>query len=622
MKSDVRNFFDKIRERYCNSLFILFFLSFLLWIFAFRGFLFNKLALVGDARAYFEHFHFYLDNIGRGVFPMWETARASGVPIEFFLRRIGEFNPLFFLILTLNKIGLSFTSSYLIFLAFYYFLGMVGFYLLAKRVFGDSRPAFAAYLLLLFSSLGTRLFDSFIIGIFVPMIWFFYFLTAFTQSPKRHFLLGVTFTLMIIVTTYVPFYFLTVFGVFVICFSVIYFRNLREIFWEYLRFFKVNKLFSCFCILALLLSLIPGILFYQESARGEYVLPVRHAGSLMENSLGVRFQTIGGGGVVSPLVRKGLFSNLRQFQVGTFYIPVFAYLLLLFGGITPINKRLVLLGSWGFGIYLISLNNATPLYRFLYDHVFYFKYFRNFEFFLWVILLPIGVFFVAEQLRLFLNYQPRTKKEKYAVMALVFIIHLALAVFIYGQGDDLISSYLVVGLSLFFFMLYLAGTLHQNIPKLCILLFFFILILAQPMEVYKYLNNNAVKGGGPYRYKNINSYLLNFSLPDLIDESRTEISDYPFKQAPGIMYYGTKWYYLLYKNLNYNIFEEYIGQGFIIVYDRVVWANDDSPDINIKRIARVFAGNYNVAFVSDKKAIQNQALPPLNAILALYKSTF
>jgi len=371
------DYLKRIRERHILS--ILLFLSFLLWIFAFRGFLFNKLALISDARAYFEHFHYYLDNIGRGVFPMWEPVRAYGVPIEFFLRRIGEFNPLFFLILILNKSGFSFTSSYLTFLTFYYFLGMAGFYLLAKRLFGDTKAAFAAFLLLMFSSLGTRLFDSFIIGIFVPMVWFFYFLTAFTLNPKRYFFLGITFTLMIIVTTYVPFYFVTVFGVFIICFCCIYFRHLKEIFRKYFKFFKVNKIFSCVCISALLLSLIPGILFYQESARGEYVLPVRHAGSSMQNSLGVRLQTIGGGGVVSPLIRKGLFSNLRQYQVGTFYIPVFAYLLLLFGGITQINKRLVLLAAWGFGIYLISLNDATPFYHFLYDHIFYFKYFRNFE---------------------------------------------------------------------------------------------------------------------------------------------------------------------------------------------------------------------------------------------------
>jgi len=201
---------------------ILFFLSFFLWIFAFRGFLLNKLALVGDAQAYFEHFFFYLHNIGRGVFPLWEPSRSAGVPIEFFLRRIGEFNPFFLLILLLNKAGLSFMSSYLIFLAFYYFLGMTGFYFLAKRIFRQTPMAFAAYLLLMFSSLGTRLFDSFIVGIFVPGVWFFYFLTAFTENPRKHFMLGITFTLMIIVTTYVPFYFVTVF----FDFSYVFWRDL------------------------------------------------------------------------------------------------------------------------------------------------------------------------------------------------------------------------------------------------------------------------------------------------------------------------------------------------------------------------------------------------------------
>jgi len=393
---------------------ILFFLSFFLWIFAFRGFFLNKLALVGDAQAYFEHFFFYLNNIGRGVFPMWEPFRASGVPIEFFLRRIGEFNPFLFLILILNKAGLSFTFSYLLFLAFYYFLGMTGFYFLAKRIFRNTPMAFAAYLLLMFSSLGTRLFDSFIIGIFVPGVWFFYFLTAFTYDQKKLFLLGMTFSLMIIVTTYVPFYFLTVFLIFLMCFGVIYFGDLKGIFSRYFRFFKGNKIFSCLCILALLLSLLPGIMFYQESSRGEYILPVRHIYSLSENALTVEAQTAGGGGILVPAIIASIVSprlvsearpvsKLRGFQLTTFYVSVFVYLLLLVGLMTVVNKRLILFASLGLLVYLISLNDATPLYRFLYDHIFYFKYFRNFEFFLWVVLLPLGILFLVERTQSFGN---------------------------------------------------------------------------------------------------------------------------------------------------------------------------------------------------------------------------
>ena len=59
-------------------------------VFCFARFLFGKLALQGDARNYYEHFKFFLDNMRHGVYPMWESTRQFGVPAEFFMRRIGE----------------------------------------------------------------------------------------------------------------------------------------------------------------------------------------------------------------------------------------------------------------------------------------------------------------------------------------------------------------------------------------------------------------------------------------------------------------------------------------------------------------------------------------------------
>jgi len=214
------NYINVVKE-FClkRYLFLLFCLSFALWIFSFRGFLAGELTLTGDAIAYFEHMKFYLDQISRLVYPLWDFTRNWGVPVELFLRRIGSFNPLFFLIIFLDKLGLAYETSYLLFLAGYYFLGMVGFYLLAKRFFNNTSAAFSAYLLLMFSSLGTKIFDSYIILTFVPTVWFFFFLVAFVQAQEKRFFLGITFTTMILLTTYIPFYFLTIFLFFIFCFK-------------------------------------------------------------------------------------------------------------------------------------------------------------------------------------------------------------------------------------------------------------------------------------------------------------------------------------------------------------------------------------------------------------------
>ncbi|MDP8212823.1 MAG: hypothetical protein P9X22_05995 [Candidatus Zapsychrus exili] len=161
--------------------------------------------------AYFEHTRFYIDNISRGIYPMWESTRQLGVPAEFFMRRIGSYNPAYFFIIVLNKLGMPYVNSYLLFLAGYYFLGVLGFYLLAKQMFKDSNIAFLAYILLLFSSLGTKAFESYILLVSVPTIWFFFFLFAFTQKQNKFHFLGIIFSLMIILITYIPFYFITVF---------------------------------------------------------------------------------------------------------------------------------------------------------------------------------------------------------------------------------------------------------------------------------------------------------------------------------------------------------------------------------------------------------------------------
>ena len=189
---------------------VLFIFSFILWLFLFREFLLGRRALINDALPYYEHFKFFIDNIRRGIIPLWESTRDGGVPAEFFLRRIGEFNPFYSFILILNLAGISYQHSYLFFLAGYYFLGLLGFYLLTRLLFENRALAFLSFLLLMFSSLGTLLFCSFIILEFVPMVYFFYFLTAFLRAPQKPSFLGACFCLMILLSTYIPLYFLTI----------------------------------------------------------------------------------------------------------------------------------------------------------------------------------------------------------------------------------------------------------------------------------------------------------------------------------------------------------------------------------------------------------------------------
>ena len=151
---------------------LLFSPPFLLWIYLFRGFYPERLLLPRDGWQAYNYVNFYIHNIARGVFPLWNPFFALGRPNDLHLRTIGEFNPFFYLIVFFNHLGLSFSLSYFIFLICYYFLGLVGFYLLTKRIFNDKTTACLALVLLLFSFLGMVIFSSpVVLLLFVPMAW-------------------------------------------------------------------------------------------------------------------------------------------------------------------------------------------------------------------------------------------------------------------------------------------------------------------------------------------------------------------------------------------------------------------------------------------------------------------
>jgi len=243
-----------------------------------------------------------------------------------------------FLLIGLFKIlGISYRQSYLIFLALYYFIGMIGFYLVAFRIFNDRLTAFTAYLLLMFSSLATRLFDSYIVYEFVPMVWFFYFFIAFLQDFKKHFFVGSIFTILIILTTYIPFYFIIIFFIVSICFFGFYFYCLQHIFSSLYKFIKNNKLLIFTSIIVLLLFLLPGLLMVKSCTGSEILLQSRHAASDSSNQMEVGYKTITNWGVLEDIFYSTSFPDFRRFKFAILYVPLFSYILFALGIFTHIN---------------------------------------------------------------------------------------------------------------------------------------------------------------------------------------------------------------------------------------------------------------------------------------------
>ncbi len=600
-------------------------IGFAIWVYCLWGFIFNKLELSSDALAYMEHFRYFSEQIARGVYPLWEPGRELGTPIEFFLRRIGSYNPFVLVPLIFNKVGIPFVNAYLIFLALYYFLGLLGFYFLCKEIFKDKFLAFLAFLMLMFTSIGTRLFDSYIHFTCVPLVWHIYFLILFARRPQKYSFLGITFTAMILMTTYIPFYSFTILVSLVLMFSLFYYSEFINTLKRTFQFFKKSKFFVGSCVLIFLVSVIPGILFFHEAKDGDVVFPQRHNNSTSSNSLAVDYNTVTQWGIEEDILFSKEYSKSGQFRFAIVYIPVFGYLLLVLGLFLAIRKRLLFLFVWSLVI-LIAFSYHAPVYQFLFKHVFYFKYFRNLHFFLWMISLPLLVLLMVEQLGILLSFKPKNKIEQFGILVYVIIVHLAFLVYVIKEADGIISTYLNILLSLVFFILYFCN--YFKTRRGLFIVFLLGLVCLQPIQVYQGLQENSTKRRlTNYRYENDANYV---SLRLLDTEPSTEKYRDPLSlqkliksdNSPGT-YIGTKWKNFLYSNFDPELVGSFENIKFLI-YDRVERMDDN--DIDLLKVANTLATFPNAALIPSDSPITPFENVPMqnvkrNAMVILSGST-
>ena len=194
-------------------------------------------------------------------------------------------------------------------------------------------------------------------------------------------------------------------------------------------------------------------MFFSEAGQGDIVLPQRHISINAVNELSLGSQTVIEGGIPASQMDKMIFMDYRQMELGIIYLPVWVYLLLILGAFLKVNKRFILLVLFGFLIYLLSLYDATPIYNFLYDHIFYFKYFRNFQFFILIVLFPVGILAAIHCLHEFLSHV-RTSKHKVSFIFIVTAIHVGWALLMMNLTQGLLATYLVLFLSYLFFIIF------------------------------------------------------------------------------------------------------------------------------------------------------------------------
>ncbi len=578
--------------------------GFIVWIIIFFGFLCSRLSIVEDATSYYEHTKFFIENLARGVFPLWDPFWFNGAPNDFFLLRIGAFNPFYFVILIFEFFKIPYTLAYFSFLALYYWGGMIAFYLLAMRIYDNRLMAYAGYLILLFSSLGTRLFDSYMMLVTVPLIWFFYFLVAFTQAPRKYLFLGLSLSFMILSSTYIPLYFLSFFFLFVFLFILFYFKRISEILSSYAVFFKKNKLLVFLSLGIVLLSFVPSITFFQNSSHGQIVLPARHGGVEAGQALVVSSSTLDWG-AAEDLLYSFYFSDFRTIRFAVVYIPFFAFIVFSLGLLGRLTRRAVFMFTCGFVLFCCIIPHGLPFYKFLYKHLFFLKYFRNLHFFLWFVLIPLFVLLILEHWRIFTEVQIKGWLTKKKILFFVLLIHSLFFLFVLLKGDAVLSSYITILLSSIFWFLMIQGKLINQAWAFGILA---ITILVQPLEVYHYLSLKAKSYQGGY------GYALSFTSLSLQKPPLPPQETFPKTRGSGLYYASGS-----YNDINQSIAPYALAlylQNPLILVDHL--QSVDRKEFDSSVLEKYFLNNENKAFVfkedlSDLKINSNDPQAPSKA---------
>ncbi len=599
--------------------YLLFLLPFILWA-SVLGTSYTpegEVELLADAQTYFAYTNHYLHHILRGVYPLWDPFIAWGRPESFLARSSGEFNPFWMFLPLLQKLGFSFTFVYLFAIVGYFFFGAIGFYLLARRIFYAPWASYLAFVLLLFSGVGTNIFsDLIVVLLFVPFVWFFYFWISFTQKRCQAYFLGMTFSLMIILVTYLPFYFLTIFLSLLMGLIVLYPRETKDGLAHYGQFAKQHPFLVAVCFFSVALSFAPGLAWYLSGKTGEYVIASRQMAGQGAETTKMAFETIAHSGILGTITLEGLFSNLQyNIHPGFVYLPIFVFLSLLLGVMSPINKKIILFASVSLFLFLVALTDMTPVLRFLYEHIFFFRHFRNLQFLFWL-MMPIFTLFVVAQIEQFVSIPFKSRKEKAVMLLWVILAHVGFFVFLLSRENVLLSSFVTVGFSLVFFGSWSLGYLKPHAKMF--LLGLLVIVSLQPVEAFHHMR--SFMKGSTFQYSR-SPYTKKEAIPRFSflrpDENKTvdekgflgiaNISGGAVSDTTGFGqgdYIGTRWSQLIHNNIKQEVLQGYARHKFV-VYDYVRHVNPD--ELDWQYFENALSQRRNIAFVMDEGVLGEQS---------------
>jgi len=340
------------------------------------------------------------------------------------------------------------------------------------------------------------------------------------------------------------------------------------------------------------------VTWYQAAQDEQYVLLVgNRAKEGGTHAAQVDIHGINVGGLGSEITFEELFDDLDLGHMHFFFISTFVFLILLLSFINPWNKRLSILFFSIFFVFLQSLADVTPVHGFLYKHIYFYRLFRNYFFFL-PLIIPLIILFAVEQFRLFLKHQPAEKSQRVLLILFTVFIHIFLTLFLLSKDHIIFSTYLTLAGSLILFSLYFSVRLKSS-SKTFMALFVFVAALQPLQTCYHYaLNKNKTR---PIDLKGHIEPKFSFSRP------YQEIQDPGYfgyrgsykrmEDESGFLkdnYFGVKWSHFLHENMDHAKIKDYVRYKFFI-YDQVEYGPEEKVDLRV--IESALMNQENRAFV-------------------------
>jgi hypothetical protein len=354
----------------------------------------------------------------------------------------------------------------------------------------------------MFSSLGASMFTQLtFLEIVVPAVWFFFFLLRFARQQTQGNFLGMIFTKMVLISSYLPFYFMTVFLCFLAVFFLLYVKEVPRFCINLYHFVLKHWRLSLFCVIGVLLAAAPLLAYKILDASGDVVAPGRHCqytsaqecyDRTMGRQGGMSYDEITHSGTLGErLDMQYLFGHLDKITYGSdsfLFLPVWIYVVIGLSLLLRLRRLTVLLSGMVFLIGLIALGNASGLFGFLYRHIFFFAYFRNL-FFLGAFLIPIVILLGLYQLQMLLSISPRGASAKKGIIVGMIAVHAFFIWFFKHFAGVPTVSYVTLGLSAAALAVYYSGIARFSLKAWTGI--FAVILVLQPVWILKAYALNA-----------------------------------------------------------------------------------------------------------------------------------